>query len=87
MPMHDVQGPAGGIPVEDTGEEALRAMVGKVVSVFCPNGHAFKVRRNSADGSFFLGCSEYPSCRETEELPLALVAKLEGRPMLPGFEE
>jgi len=60
-------------------------LIGKKVARFCPNGHRFVVRANREDGSLFLGCSKYPECRETAEIPTDLLLQLTGATPLPGF--
>jgi ssDNA-binding Zn-finger/Zn-ribbon topoisomerase 1 len=59
-------------------------LVGKRAG-FCPNGHRFIVRANREDDSLFLGCSKYPECRETSEIPTHIFMELEGAKPLPGF--
>jgi topoisomerase-like DNA binding C4 zinc finger protein len=44
----------------------------------CLCGGTFKVRRRKADGVRFLGCANYPKCRETRTLALVRVRR-EGR--------
>lgn len=60
-------------------------LVGKTIEKFCPNGHRYKVRVNRDTGELFLGCSNYPECRETDEISTALYMRLTGAPTLPGF--
>lgn len=56
------------------------------ITIACPDcGHNLVVRTNSAEGSRFLGCADFPRCRHTQPLP-AYVSMLEaGAEMLPGF--
>lgn len=49
-------------------------------------GSPMVLRENRQNGSRFLGCSQFPQCRETSPLP-AYFAMLEaGAEHLPGFE-
>lgn len=66
--------------------DALQKWIGKQVNKFCPNGHPFVVRQNRDDGSLFLGCSKYPECRETDEIPVSLKLRMQGARTLPGFD-
>jgi ssDNA-binding Zn-finger/Zn-ribbon topoisomerase 1 len=59
-------------------------LVGKRVG-FCPNGHRMVIRINRDDDTLFLGCSRYPECRETHEIPTHIFLELEGAKPLPGF--
>ncbi len=51
----------------------------------CPNGHQFVIRVNREDDSLFMGCTGYPECRETDEIPTAILLKLAGAETLPGM--
>lgn len=44
------------------------------------------VKTNSINGSQFLGCPNFPSCRHTEEIPESIRLQLAGYHKLPGFE-
>lgn len=61
-------------------------LVGKLSGTRCPNGHPFKIRVNRDTDELFLGCSEYPNCRETDEISVTLMMRLEGHAQLPGFD-
>ena len=61
-------------------------LVGKKVEKFCPDGHRYIIRVNRDDDSLFLGCSHYPDCRETSEIPISMLLKLAGADQLPGME-
>ncbi len=69
-----------------SGADELGKFLGKRVAKHCPNGHPFVVRRNRDTGEYFLGCSQYPECRETDEIPVSLILKAQGNQELPGFE-
>lgn len=66
--------------------DALSEWVGKQVTQKCPNGHPFVVRQNRENDSFFLGCSRYPACRETDEISVSTRLRLMGAKQLPGME-
>lgn len=54
----------------------------------CPRCSAVMVvRTNKASGQEFLGCSRWPECDHTEELPESYRMLREGHEMLPGFGE
>jgi endogenous inhibitor of DNA gyrase (YacG/DUF329 family) len=54
----------------------------------CPRCGARLVRRTrSSDGEPFLGCSRYPGCQHTEEIPLDQQLWAAGAPELPLFDE
>lgn len=61
-------------------------LVGKTAGKMCPNGHPYKIRVNRDTDELFLGCTKYPDCRETSEIPLSLWLRLTGAPTLPGME-
>jgi ssDNA-binding Zn-finger/Zn-ribbon topoisomerase 1 len=67
-------------------QDALQEWVGKEVAKKCPNGHYYVMRRNRHTGEYFLGCSHYPNCEETTEVPLALTLRARGARELPGME-
>jgi ssDNA-binding Zn-finger/Zn-ribbon topoisomerase 1 len=48
-------------------------------------GSLLQIRRNRASGEEFLGCSSYPECDYTEELPEAIKLRRAGQRDL--FEE
>ncbi len=73
-------------PEERITSETHPELVGKRVAKLCPNGHAFVIRANREDDSLFLGCSHFPDCRETSEIPLELLLRMAGVDVLPGFE-
>lgn len=57
------------------------------VTIPCPEcGHDLIVRLNGADGSRFLGCSEFPKCRHSQALPEYMRMMEAGADQLPGFE-
>lgn len=60
-------------------------LVGKKAG-YCPNGHKMAIRSNKDDDSLFLGCTKFPECRETREIPTHILMELEGAEPLPGFE-
>lgn len=43
-------------------------------------------RVNSGNSSRFLGCSGFPDCKHTEQLPEYLTLLRSGAPQLPGME-
>lgn len=43
------------------------------------------IRKNRENGSQFLGCSNYPMCRHTQELPEHVAMEAAGAQRLPGF--
>lgn len=51
----------------------------------CEAGTRLVVRTNNQNGSRFLGCPNFPDCRYTEEIPVAMLLELRGEPRLPGF--
>lgn len=58
-----------------------------ILCIDCPAcGAAMVERENRANGSRFLGCSDYPRCRETAKLPAWLEVKRAGGIELPGLE-
>jgi ssDNA-binding Zn-finger/Zn-ribbon topoisomerase 1 len=49
----------------------------------CPDcGAEMIVRTNRENGSQFLGCTSYPKCKRTEEIPENIRMELEGQPKL-----
>ncbi len=53
----------------------------------CPDcGDHLVVRENRQNGSEFIGCSNWPRCTHTEELPERLRLIAMGAQQLPGFE-
>jgi ssDNA-binding Zn-finger/Zn-ribbon topoisomerase 1 len=53
----------------------------------CPKcGRPMVVRQNRANGSRFMGCSNYPICRETAPIPTYALLIAQGAAVLPGFE-
>ena len=42
-------------------------------------------RSNGETGQDFLGCSAYPDCKHTQELPIDMQMRRQGAPELPGF--
>ena len=70
----------------DEERERAEKLKGTRVNRYCPDGHQFVVRMNSRDGSLFLGCSEYPRCTHTDEIPAAVWMQLHGAIPLEGFE-
>ena len=58
------------------------------VTKACPDcGQPLVKRQNGQTGHEFLGCSQYPRCRHTEELPETLRMRLLGAPELPIFDD
>ncbi len=55
------------------------------LAVQCSQGHPMVERVNASTGGHFLGCSRYPECRETREMPTYLKLIAEGHEQLPGF--
>lgn len=52
----------------------LKDMIGTTVEISCPDcGTKFIIRQNSNSLDFFLGCSQYPRCKETREIPETLL--------------
>ncbi len=48
----------------------LKELIGTEIEKTCPDcGAKFKIRQNSNDLSFFLGCSGYPKCTTTAAIP------------------
>ena len=48
----------------------LSELVGYDTERTCPDcGAKFKIRQNSSNMSFFLGCSAYPRCTTTAKVP------------------
>lgn len=41
---------------------------------------------NKTSGHHFLGCSRFPECSHTEEIPETIRMRRAGAPVLPGFE-
>lgn len=44
------------------------------------------VRTRRRDEEQFLGCSRWPDCDHTENIPQTVIMELEGHQKLPGFE-
>ena len=42
-------------------------------------------RTNTQNGSRFLGCSDYPTCKETREIPAFIAMRRAGALELPGL--
>lgn len=60
---------------------------GTVTAVKCDVcGQPMVVRSNSKTEMQFLGCSEYPECRETQPIPASWHMREAGVAELPGFE-
>ena len=57
------------------------------VSKTCPKcaPDRMVVRRNAETGVDFLGCSNWPDCKHTEEMPLDMQLRRAGVAPLPGF--
>ena len=54
----------------------------------CPEcGESMLVRENAETNEEVIGCSQYPKCRYTEELPIYLKLRAMGSPTLPGFSD
>ena len=52
----------------------------------CPEcNQPLTVRTNRNTGEDFLGCSAWPVCSHTEQLPLDVRLRRQGHPELPGF--
>ena len=48
----------------------LSELVGTTIEKKCPDcGAKFKIRQNSNNMSYFLGCSAYPRCVSTGKIP------------------
>jgi ssDNA-binding Zn-finger/Zn-ribbon topoisomerase 1 len=53
------------------------------VKKHCPDCGAWMViRTNRENGSQFLGCTRYPECKRTEEIPESIRMELEGQEKL-----
>ncbi len=51
-------------------KKILSELVGTKIERTCPDcGAQFKIRQNSTNMSFFLGCSAYPGCTTTRKIP------------------
>lgn len=62
--------------------------VNVAVSVTCPHcGPTARliVKESSINGSQFLGCPNYPTCRHAQEIPEDMKLELMGIQRLPGF--
>ena len=62
--------------------KTLAEMVGERVEKSCPEcgvGHRLIVRQNSHTLDYFLGCSNYPKCKYTEEIPEAWLMREQGQ--------
>ena len=57
----------------------LKEMVGQAIGKNCECGASFVVRQNSNDLGFFLGCSKYPQCTGTSEIPEELLMREAGQ--------
>jgi ssDNA-binding Zn-finger/Zn-ribbon topoisomerase 1 len=54
----------------------------------CPDCAGFLVlRTNSLNGTEFLGCSSYPSCKHTEPIPESWRMRQMGAQEFPFFDE
>ncbi len=63
----------------------LSPTTGKIAKT-CPGcGAVLVIRRNSATGEQFLGCSQYPKCKHSEPLPVDIQMRQAGAKPLPGF--
>ena len=61
-------------------------MKGAAVKVTCPKcGAPMVARSNRNTGGEFLGCSQYPNCRETKEMPTYVKLIRQGASQLPGM--
>lgn len=57
-----------------------------MITVTCPAcGKPMVVRVNRSTDEEFLGCSEWPKCKETRPMPEDVKMRLAGAPTLPGF--
>ena len=65
--------------------DELDRWVGKKLKRLCAEGHPLVIRRNWETGGYFLGCSTWPKCEWTNDIPGDLVEELEGHPRLPGM--
>lgn len=52
----------------DASREVFAYFLGKRIYKKCARGHPFVVRLNRETDEYFLGCSQYPACRETDEI-------------------
>lgn len=60
---------------------------GTELGIDCPEcGRPMKVRTNGDNGSRFAGCSGYPACRHTADIPTFHKMRALGAPTLPGFD-
>lgn len=67
-------------------DEKLENMIGKKTSKPCPDcGAIMVVRKNRQNGSFFLGCNDFPTCKRTMPIPEDMKMELMGFATLPGF--
>jgi len=44
------------------------------------------MRTNGETNEEFLGCSQYPECKHTEQIPIDVKLRMMGATPLPGFE-
>lgn len=54
--------------------------------MLCEGGHPMVLRADE-DGTDYLSCSEYPTCRRRRKLPAYLHLKRSGAAELPGMSE
>ncbi len=56
------------------------------ITIICKEcGGEMVERENSYTGEHFLGCANFPECRNTEPLPEYIKMVKAGASMLPGF--
>ena len=49
------------------------------ITKLCPDcGHPLILRTNRQNGSQFLGCQDYPTCKHTEPVPESYLLRLQG---------
>jgi ssDNA-binding Zn-finger/Zn-ribbon topoisomerase 1 len=61
-------------------ELELSKRVGQKSAIPCPGcGAVMRYRRNRENGSYFLGCGDYPNCTCTMEIPETLKMDLLGQ--------
>ena len=63
--------------------KSLKDRIGEIVSIKCPDcDEDMVIRQNSYSLDFFLGCSDYPNCKGTKEIPEAWLMQERGQATL-----
>ena len=55
-------------------------LINKLITKNCPKcGRKLIIRKNKYEGSLFVGCTNYPECKYTEELSEEFIMRLYGQ--------